>query len=40
MGDNTGEDVTTEIHQPIEHQHIEQLVRTLKKKKVNVLNIK
>ena len=25
MGSNTGEDVTTEIHQPIEHEPIEQL---------------
>ena len=25
MGGNTGEDVTTEINQPIENQHIEQL---------------
>ena len=29
MGDNTGEDVTTEIHQPIEHEPIEQLELTV-----------
>ena len=45
MGGNTGEDVTTEINQPIENQHIEQLEPmgsestpqnlTMKKKEVN-----